>query len=154
MVTGSPSTDEAVNQFLAGRLVLREPIRLSHWAERFLLSTDAAVVAAGARTVIVSTLPHGTKHLGFIAIHRIALSGQPQDTTRGVVKSNPCGIASHQMDTKAQLAANHNVGSVHQTDVDGMLRWLEFNRDTFIAYYNGRIGLAEFDARLGANPYP
>ena len=52
-----------------------------------------------------------------------------------------------------EVAANHNVGSVHQSDVDGMIRWFEVNRDTFIDYYNGAIGFAEFDARLMANPY-
>src|ERR1035438_2519005 len=71
--------------------------------------THAAVVAPNSHTLIVCSLPHGAKHLGFIAVHRIALSGQPQYTPRGIVKSNPAGIASHQHDAKAQLAANQHV---------------------------------------------
>src|ERR1017187_840194 len=71
--------------------------------------THAAVVAPNSHTLIVCASPHRTKYLGFIAVHRIALSGQPQYTPRGIVKSNPAGIASHQHDAKAQLAANHDV---------------------------------------------
>lgn len=52
------------------------------------------------------------------------------------------------------VAANHNVGSASQTDVDGMVRWLEANRDTFIDFYTGAIGAVDFDAKLSANLYP
>jgi hypothetical protein len=52
------------------------------------------------------------------------------------------------------IAPNHNVGSVRQNDVDGMIGWLDANRNTFIEYYNGIILFAEFEARLTANPYP
>lgn len=53
----------------------------------------------------------------------------------------------------AGVAAGQNVGSVRPSDVDGLIRWLEANRGTFIDYYRGAIGYVEFDAELKGSPY-
>ena len=50
--------------------------------------------------------------------------------------------------------ATHRTGTVSQNDVDGMIKWLEDNRTTFIDFYEGNITAAEFNAKLTASPHP
>jgi hypothetical protein len=51
------------------------------------------------------------------------------------------------------IAQDHTTGAVSQTHVDGMIRWLEVNRSTFISYYEGQISFRLFDAALATNPF-
>jgi hypothetical protein len=52
------------------------------------------------------------------------------------------------------VVSGHAVGSAKQSDVDGMIAWLDTNRDTVAAFFTGTITAQEFDVALAANPYP
>ena len=63
------------------------------------------------------------------------------------------GNFSIQMLPAVGLVPGHDTGSVKQSDVDGMIRWLRSNSDAVIAFFTGAITAREFDAALTANPY-
>ena len=52
------------------------------------------------------------------------------------------------------VVSGHATGSAQQTDIDGIIAWLEANRDAVIAFFTGIIAAQAFDATLAANPYP
>jgi hypothetical protein len=64
------------------------------------------------------------------------------------------GNFSIQMLPAAGVVSGHAIGSARQSDVDGMIVWLESNREPVIAFFTGAITAQEFDTALAANPYP
>src|SRR4051812_39426481 len=64
-------------------------IQLENIQKANLLCTGwAAIIALRSPAVVIRTLPHHPKHLGFIAVRRLALSGKPQNTPRRIVKGD------------------------------------------------------------------
>jgi hypothetical protein len=63
------------------------------------------------------------------------------------------GNFSIQMLPSVGVVPGHDTGSVKQSDVDGMVRWLRSNGDAVIGFFTGAITARDFDIALAANPY-
>jgi hypothetical protein len=64
------------------------------------------------------------------------------------------GNFSIQMLPAVDVVPGHAIGGASQGDVDGMIAWLESNRESVVAFFTGAITAQEFETALAAKPYP